>query len=392
MASLKLSFRLTRGGWAFLFLSLLLSAGAFNAALNMTYLLASLVIAVFLVSVVVPLWNIYGLTFRRAISEAVFAGEPFEVSLWLCSTRRTVARMVSVEEPLGSADNEGTRAARKLALRVSPRDAIRLSCVARPRSRGVYPLPRLTCSSRFPFGLAEFAISSVPEGELVVYPARGRLNRTVVSALRPVGARVGARSRTGLPDDEFRSIREYRAGDNPRRIHWRISAHRGELCVREMEYERSAPLMVLLDSRIPTGTPRGERERTTHALESAISFAAEVCRAALDEGNAVVLVGFLPEAKAIPVSAAGGMRSVNEALARLLPSEASTAEALVQCAERAGLASAWQVVAVAPSRRTAEGLRPFLRRPAARIHVAEDRDFAKIFRLTWQCEGSGHEA
>ncbi len=69
MAAQKFSFRITQGGWAFMALTILLCLGAFNAALNTVYLLASLLAAMALVSVAVPIWNLRGLSCRRALRD-----------------------------------------------------------------------------------------------------------------------------------------------------------------------------------------------------------------------------------------------------------------------------------------------------------------------------------
>ena len=77
--------------------------------------------------------------------------------------------------------------------------------------------------------------------ELVVHPQLGRLlpqwkrqqKELAESSLR-------SNSQTGLFDDEFLRIREYRSGDNPRAIHWRSTAKRGDLMVREHQQNRQA--------------------------------------------------------------------------------------------------------------------------------------------------------
>ena len=382
MAPPKTSFRITRGGWFLFVVSTLFTLGAFNAALNTVYLLASLLVALFLVALATPLLSLHGLLCRRAIREPPHAGDPFEVSLWLYSARRTVARLVAVEEPLAAQAGPGHRAARRLALLIPPGGRVRLDCTLPPFQRGVHPLPGLRWSSRFPFGVAEVVVQSEAEGELVVYPARGRLNAQTVSALRPHGTRSGGLSRTGLRGEDFRSLRDYRPGDSRRLIHWRATAHTGRLCVREMERERSAPVMIVLDARLPASLDEAARESARDAMETAISFAAELSRAALEQGCGTTLVGFFPEAKAISVAAGpGATAAINEPLARLAASEEETADALLPAARKAGIAGARQVIAVSPTRETAQGLRSVLKGYRVQYHVAGDAGFAAVFSV-----------
>lgn len=390
------SFRLTRGGWALLVLCVLMSLGAFNAGLNMIYLLASLLIAVFTVALAAPLWSIHGMTCRRVIPEMPFAGESYEIRHSLESRRRTVARLVVVTEPLAGSAAKGGR---KLLLRVAPYERVNLVCVGQPLRRGVYALPGIRWSSRFPFGVAECGGESVGSEELAVYPARGQLSRLVVSALKPRGMRVGSPSRVGLPGEDFRSLREYVSGDNPRWVHWHASAHHNKLFVREMERERSAPVLILLDSRLPASLPASQRAQAAEALERAISFAAEVCRVAMHEGNQAALVAFTPEPTVIGRGAPAGAklgafsarhyRQFLEALARLQPSTEEQATRLLDTAEAAGLGTAWRVMAVSPTPRTAAPLRHALGRWSAHVYVASAPEFDNVFRLLAPEPGSG---
>jgi len=380
MAGARFSFRLTRGGWALLLVCILLTLGAINTELNMVYLLASLLLAILATAIVAPIWSVRGLVCRRAIREATFAGEPIEIHFQLYSARRTSARMVRIEDPLGARSG---RAARTLAWRIAPHGQARLSCVAPGRKRGVYPLPALRWSSGFPFGLAQCALEETPKGELVVYPARGRLSAAAAAALQQRDAYAEARSQFGIARDEFRSVREYRPGDSLRRIHWRASAHLGRLCVCEMERERAVSVLLLLDARIPASLAGRERQQAAAALELAISYAAELCRLALQTGRSVDVIGFFPEPRLVRVGApeGGGLFALLEALARLTPSDAETAEGLLQVVGEARAAAVKHLVAVTPVPETAATLADAFSWLDVKPVVASSPGFADTFRL-----------
>jgi len=380
MAVPKTSWRVTRGGWALLLLAVLFALGAINAALNLTYLLASLLIAVFVAALVMPALSLRGLRCRRSLARPPHAGEPFTVGLWLISTRRTTAHLVAVEEPLAALSRPGAGPVRRLAFAIPPGGQVRLDCTLPPLPRGVHPLPGLTWSSRFPFGVAECAVRSSADGEIVVYPARGRLATELVAALRPTGTRAGVPARYGMPTEEFRSIREYVPGDNPRSIHWRTSARLGRLCVRELERERSAPVMVVLDARLPPGLPAVARARAADCLEKAISFAGEVCRSALAHGCGATLVGFFPKPDVLSVAPGPrAMQEIYDALARLAPAESESAVALRSVAERSGIRRAWRIVAVTPVEETARALHVAFRGYPVQMHIAGAPGFERIF-------------
>jgi uncharacterized protein (DUF58 family) len=120
----------------------------------------------------------------------------------------------------------------------------------------------------------------------------GELGSTRLVSVRPVitplqtpggpaalDTRASAGNRSPAPDDS--SLRDYRAGDDPRRVHWRSSARRGELVVRQDERAGRRPATVLLD--LPT---------EDEALEWTIAAGASVAIALVQSGHRVrILAG-----------------------------------------------------------------------------------------------------
>ena len=77
---------------------------------------------------------------------------------------------------------------------------------------------------------------------------------------------------------EPRGARPYRAGDNPRHVHWQASAHTGELMVRELERPSAEPVTVIVE--LPT-----DPEEAEHVAERALGTAVRL----LDRGAPVLL-------------------------------------------------------------------------------------------------------
>ena len=59
----------------------------------------------------------------------------------------------------------------------------------------------------------------------------------------------GARAPALEPLGEFLALRDYEPGDDPRRVHWRSSARRGELLVRQDEAASPGRVVLVLDTR-----------------------------------------------------------------------------------------------------------------------------------------------
>lgn len=373
------SFRLTKGGWFFLLIALAIVGSAFNLGVNMTYLLASLLLAILMIAFIVPPLSLSGTLCHRRVPETPHAGEPFLVEMVLSRPKaRTSARLVVIEDPLCKS--------RPLVLHIPPKSEAIVAAVGRPRRRGVYPMPAIRYITGFPFGLTECHVTRTTDEELVVYPGRGELGRIVTSSLKPLGVRVGNPTRTGMPGEDIRSLREYVPGDNPHWIHWRASAHLGKLHVRDLERERSAPVLVLLDSRIPESLSDERRREAREALELAVSFSAEVCRYSLREGCTARLVGYFPEPRAVGahrvegVETGGQIHIFMEALARLRPSTDEYPRTLLNPALKAGLETAWKVIAVSTNDETSASLHEILHPYRVEILNASSPGFNRMFR------------
>jgi uncharacterized protein (DUF58 family) len=147
------------------------------------------------------------------------------------------------------------------------------------RSRGRERLPALRVTTRFPFGLFAKSAPVVVDAEIVVYPA---LRPVPTETWRRAQGAVFTSSHRAGRGHGLRDLREYRSGDDPRLIHWRLSAKRRALVVRELEEETALDARIVL---VGTGA------RDTERRESALSDAASLGRALLRAGAAVALAG-----------------------------------------------------------------------------------------------------
>ncbi len=75
-------------------------------------------------------------------------------------------------------------------------------------------------------------------------------------------------------------VREYRQGDDVRRIHWRSTARWGDLMVRREEQAWDPSASIMLDSRSAAHAGRGMQ----NSMEWAISAAASIAIHFLDDG------------------------------------------------------------------------------------------------------------
>lgn len=89
-------------------------------------------------------------------------------------------------------------------------------------------------------------------------------------------------------EGETRGVREYRAGDRRRRVHWPATAHAARLMVREMEEPAARPLT--LDVRLAAQADQAER-----LAERAFATAVQL----LDRGSIVMLATVEPKGRVV---------------------------------------------------------------------------------------------
>jgi uncharacterized protein (DUF58 family) len=137
--------------------------------------------------------------------------------------------------------------------------------------RGQYTVGPLTVRNGDPFGLLEVRRVVPGAATLTVTPRTVALPRTpLTGGWSGSGEHRPQSFASGSAEDV--SVREYRRGDELRRVHWRSSARRGELMVRREEQPWEARATVLLDNR--TLTHRGQGLGSS--FEVAVSVAASV--------------------------------------------------------------------------------------------------------------------
>ncbi|MGW2249779.1 DUF58 domain-containing protein [Kitasatospora sp. NPDC001660] len=132
--------------------------------------------------------------------------------------------------------------------RVEPRGHREVSYRVRSDLRGRYELGPLQLRLSDPFGMCEVNRSFTSSDVLTVVPQVQALPQVRLS-----GEWLGqgeSHSRTlALAGDDDVILREYRPGDDLRRVHWKSTARYGELMVRREEQPQRARATVLLDTR-----------------------------------------------------------------------------------------------------------------------------------------------
>lgn len=155
----------------------------------------------------------------------------------------------------------------------------------RSHLRGHHPLGPLGVQVPDPFGLAQRSAVLAGTTEIVVLPAVLPLS----SSHRPssgVGSEGEQSHLIALHGEDDVTIREYRDGDDLRRIHWPATARTGDLMVRQEDRPAQRRAVLLLDPRPAAHGGTGATGSFEYAVTAIASIAAHLC----DGGYAVHLV------------------------------------------------------------------------------------------------------
>ncbi len=176
-----------------------------------------------------------------------------------------------------------------------------LTYTVRPMVRGRYPVGPLTMRVTDPFGLVELRRPFSDIATLVATPTVLPLpNARLTGEWSGSGdSRPRAVATAG---EEDATVRAYRTGDDMRRVHWRATAHHGDLMVRREEQPWQSRATVLLDTRSAGHTGEG----IDSSLEWGVTAAASIGVHLSERGYAVKLASDDPGG----ASAAYGDRAI----------------------------------------------------------------------------------
>jgi len=155
--------------------------------------------------------------------------------------------------------------------RLGAHQASSVAYTVRADVRGRYPIGPLVIRLTDPFGLCELTRSFPSVDKLTVIP-----QVVILPAVRLAGEYAGtgdSRARSvAVHGEDDAATREYRRGDDLRRVHWRSTARTGELMVRREEQPWESRATVVLDTRVYAH--RGEGP--TASFEWAVSATASI--------------------------------------------------------------------------------------------------------------------
>lgn len=211
---------------------------------------------------------------RRLGSARTAAGQETSVTLRLDNISRLPTGLMLLEDRVPYV--LGSRP-RFVLDRVEPRGRRDVTYTVRSEVRGRYSLGPMSIRLADPFGLCELHRSFTARDTLVVTPPIHPLPALALSGEWAGSGESRSRSIASAGEDDA-GTREYRQGDDLRRIHWRSTAKVGQLMVRREEQPWQARCTLLLDSRRLAHAGEGPQSSFEWAVSAAASIGVHLVR------------------------------------------------------------------------------------------------------------------
>ncbi len=291
----------TRAGKFFLLMTLAVGFGALNTGNNLLFLLLGMMLSAIVASGILSEAVLRKLRVHRRPPRRLWAGEGAPASFVVKNPRPYLSLNIEVSElapectvgpMVGEAIDPGDIPFWKFWVSDRFGDenyvAIGRSPVLEPNSsttvkasyvfpeRGVYRTGGLRLATRFPFGFFHKVSEVDVPLDLTVFPAPLEAPEWAAE----VASRFGDvdRNRAGRGEEYF-ALRDWREGEDKRRIHWKRSARRGDLVVREFEErEQRAVLITLVTAtgRDHESAPRSAEGRFERGLSKLTGLITEL--------------------------------------------------------------------------------------------------------------------
>ena len=226
--------KVKRSGSVFIGVTVFLGVAAANTGNNLLYMIVSSMLALMLISGLSSIINIRGIRLILIPPEEVFAGRKTRFRLVAKKEGRLPSFLVRVSSPIDSA----------LFPLIADKPAEEQLFLVFPR-RGAVGKVRLEVSSDFPLGMFVRYIEVEVDVSVIVFP-------------EPLPARLPVESNSYQEEgnlsyttlvrgyEELRNIKEY-GGEPMKLIHWKLSAKKEKLMVKEMVQEERQPIVLKMD-------------------------------------------------------------------------------------------------------------------------------------------------
>ena len=278
-----LKIRITPGGLfgltAFIALFILGFISGLNdetARQNLFYSLAAAIFSLFILGLPIAFINLSRLKLSRKVPEEIVAGSSFTAMIKIQNLSKKLPRFaLKVDDDFADANDVLNLLSKPIVnegycISITPGKTAALRFQTTIQNRGIINLNSVKVSSLFPFSLLKLTKIFEVKDNITVFPKPIKSFDFTQKIFGAFQSSSGALKPKRASIDEYFGVREYKTGDNPRFIHWKMSARRNSLMMKEFLEESLPPILILLDTQVLN------RKRLRFALEKAISIVAGI--------------------------------------------------------------------------------------------------------------------
>lgn len=222
-------------GWLFSLVLLVMLLAAINYANSLAYGLTFLLAAIAIVSMLHTHRNLLGLRVSPGLCPPVFAGDNADFQIYLSNSNGPPRLRVCVESgktEVGCVD-------------IGQHEQASTRMEVHARRRGYLVAPPVVISSCFPLGfLYAWSRRINLQQRCLVYPKPGQS----LPPLAVVDPRAREDPGTQPEGEDFRGLREFRAGDSPRHVSWKAVARGRGMLTKQFSSSHHASVWLDWDS------------------------------------------------------------------------------------------------------------------------------------------------
>ncbi|MEX0793677.1 MAG: DUF58 domain-containing protein [Pirellulaceae bacterium] len=265
---------ITREGLYYLLVFLFILVGAIIRDFQLLMVLACMLLGPIIYNALFVYRSLRGLRFTRRVTGFIGCGDSFFVDLNIANVARKTCYAVVVRDEIEQIEGAFTDEPQQVETffaRISRRDETHSNYRGVIHHRGKYRIGPLTVTTAFPLGMMRSTRIENVIDHLVVTPRIGMMTpawRRLIQMDKTGFS--SSRRRHGLLEGDFYGLRDWRNGDSKQWIHWRSSAKRGQLVVRQFEKQNQQDFALFVEAKVP----RDPTPADLAALEQTISMAA----------------------------------------------------------------------------------------------------------------------
>lgn len=253
--------RFGRGGFIYCLLSALILIVGVHMQANLLFWTFGLMVGSMVVSLLLPLMMLHGISVRRIVPEHGIAGQMMPIRYELVNYRSWFASFGLVISEGWGRGAEGWRHSGPVAeypprlptvpqtwvMHLGAGQTVEATAPCWPGRRGMLRFEKVVLSTSFPFGIFQRVLEFDQTDEVLIYPRLYRVRRTLLSQVRDPDLRGRQQMNQAGGHEEFYGLREYRPQDSIKVIDWRRSARTGKFVSKEMTRPRPPKIMLALD-------------------------------------------------------------------------------------------------------------------------------------------------